>query len=285
VRRNRTADVHSCRIDHEPLEAFQVQKITAERAAAEVQVERAGGTLIIAINRPERRNAVDRVVSLGIAAALDQLDADPTLTVGILTGRGGHFCSGMDLKAFLDGQRPEVEGRGFGGLTERPPAKPLIAAVEGYALAGGCELVLACDLVVAADGANFGLPEVKRGLVAGSGGLVRLPQRIPRAIALEYALTGDLLDAATAHRWGLVNRLTAKGEALAGALELAARIAANGPLAIAMSKRIVSESAGWPADETWLRQAPLVDAVLATEDAREGALAFTEKRLPRWQGR
>lgn len=262
-----------------------VQTNMAGQAAAEVQVERSGSTLVIAIDRPERRNAVNRAVSLGIAAALDRLDADPTLTVGILTGRGGNFCSGMDLKAFLDGERPEIEGRGFGGLTEAPPAKPLIAAVEGYALAGGCELVLACDLIVAADDAKFGLPEVKRGLVAGSGGLVRLPQRIPRAIALEYVLTGDFLDAPTAHRWGLVNQLTPNGGALSGALALAARIAANGPLAVAMSKRIIVESAAWPAAEIWSRQTSLVDAVLATEDAREGALAFTEKRPPRWQGR
>jgi enoyl-CoA hydratase len=262
-----------------------VQTNMAGQTPAEVQVERTGSTLVISIDRPARRNAVNRAVSLAIAAALERLDADPTLTVGILTGRGGHFCSGMDLKAFLDGERPEIEGRGFGGLTEAPPAKPLIAAVEGYALAGGCELVLACDLIVAADDAKFGLPEVKRGLVAGSGGLVRLPQRMPRAIALEYVLTGDFLDAPTAHRWGLVNQLTPNGGALPGALALAARIAANGPLAVAMSKRIIVESAAWPAAEIWSRQMPLVDAVLATEDAREGALAFTEKRLPRWQGR
>lgn len=256
-----------------------------KQAADAVQVERHGGTLVIAINRPARRNAVDRAVSLAVAAAIDELDGDPALTVGILTGRGGTFCSGMDLKAFLEGQRPEVQGRGFGGLTESSPAKPLIAAVEGYALAGGCELALACDMIVAAEDAKFGLPEVKRGLVAGSGGLVRLPQRIPRAIALEYALTGDFMHATTAHRFGLVNHLTPSGGALAGALTLAARIAANGPLAVAMSKRIIVESPAWPAAELWSRQSPLVDAVLATEDAREGALAFTEKRAPRWQGR
>ena len=191
----------------------------------------------------------------------------------------------MDLQAFLDGERPEIEGRGFGGITEKPPRKPLIAAVEGFALAGGCELALACDLIVAAEDAFFGLPEVSRGLVAGSGGLVRLPRRIPPAIALEYALTGARLPAQEAHGWGLVNRITVSGEALAGALALAASICANGPLAVAMTKRIVMESPNWPQAELWSRQAPLVDAVLASEDAREGALAFAEKRPPIWRGR
>ena len=251
----------------------------------EVQVEHVGATLVIAIDRPARRNAVTRDVSVAIAAALDRLDDDPKLAVGILTGRGGYFCSGMDLRAFLEGQRPELEGRGFGGLTESPPRKPLIAAVEGFALAGGFELALACDMIVAAEDAEFGLPEVKRGLVAGSGGLVRLPRRIPPAIALEHALTGDRLDARTAHRWGLVNAVTPRGEALQGALGLAARIAANGPLAVVMSKRIVYDSAAWPVADTWALQKPLVDSILATDDAREGALAFTEKRAPQWRGR
>ncbi len=251
----------------------------------EVLTERRGATLVVTINRPGRRNAVTRLVSEGIAAAMDQLDGDAALSVGIITGAGGSFCAGMDLQAFLDGERPEIEGRGFGGITERPPRKPLIAAVEGFALAGGCELALACDLIVAADDAFFGLPEVSRGLVAGSGGLVRLPRRIPPAIALEYALTGARLPAQEAHRWGLVNRITAAGGALAGALALADSICANGPLAVAMTKRIVMESPNWAASELWSRQAPLVDEVLASEDAREGALAFAEKRAPVWRGR
>lgn len=250
-----------------------------------VAVEARGAALIIAIDRPQRRNAVTREVSLGIAAALDELDADNGLRVGILTGRGGTFCAGMDLKAFLAGERPELEGRGFGGLTESAPRKPLIAAVEGFALAGGCELALACDLIVAAEDATFGLPEVTRGLVAGSGGLIRLPQRIPRAIALEFALTGDRLDAKSAYERGLVNRLTPSGGALEGALELAERIVRNGPLAVEMTKRIVNESAGWQADEIWERQRPLVESVLASEDAKEGAAAFAEKRDPVWRGR
>ena len=250
-----------------------------------VEIDVVDATLVIAINRPAQRNAVNREVSLAIAEALDRLDAAPSLRVAILTGRGGSFCAGMDLKAFIAGERPELEGRGFGGLTEAPPKKPLIAAVEGYALAGGCELALACDLIIAAEDAWFGLPEVTRGLVAGSGGLVRLPQRIPPAIALEYALTGARMDAATAHRWGLVNRVTPSGGALNGALELAAQITANAPLSTLMTKRIVQDSAHWPEAEIWDRQRPLTESVLASNDAKEGALAFAEKRIPDWTGK
>ena len=249
-----------------------------------VLIERHGATLVMTLNRPERRNAVDYAMSQAIAAALDLLDTDAQLRVGIITGAGGSFCSGMDLKAFVAGSRPEVAGRGFGGLTEAPPAKPLIAAVEGFALAGGCEMALACDLIVAADDSSFGLPEVTRGLVAGSGGLTRLVRRIPPALAMEYALTGRRLPAREAHRVGLVNRLTAPGEALADALALAAEIAANAPLATMASKRIMVESADWTDAEQWDRQRPLVDAVLATHDAQEGARAFAEKRLPVWRG-
>ena len=244
-----------------------------------------GQTLIVSINRPQVRNAINRATAEGIAAAMDELDASPELRIGILTGAGGSFCAGMDLKAFLTGERPEIDGRGLAGITETPPRKPLIAAVEGYALAGGCELVLACDLVVAAEDAVFGVPEVTRGLVAGSGGLIRLPQRIPRQIALEYALTGAHMPATVAHQWGLVNRLTLHGAALDGARELANAIAKNGPLAVAMTKRIVAESPTWPSAEVWDRQRGLVEGVLATDDAREGAAAFAEKRTPMWRGR
>jgi enoyl-CoA hydratase len=250
-----------------------------------VDIEERGATLIITIDRPQQRNAINRATSYAIAAALDRLDAEPQWHAGILTGRGGNFCSGMDLKGFVAGERSELEGRGFGGLTERPPVKPLIAAVEGYALAGGCELALACDLIVAAENAQFGLPEVTRGLVAGSGGLVRLPRRIPVAIALEYALTGDRLSAADAHRWGMVNRLTPPGKALDGALTLADSITVNAPLAVAMTKRIIREARGWPDADVWERQRPLTEEVLRSDDAKEGALAFTEKRNPVWRGR
>ena len=252
---------------------------------SQVQIEQHGAVLVIAIDRPQQRNAVTHAVSLAIARALDRLDADPALRVGIITGRGSSFCAGMDLKAFADGERPELEGRGFAGITEAPPKKPVIAAVEGFALAGGCELALACDLIIAAETAWFGLPEVTRGLVAGSGGLVRLPRRIPEAIALEYALTGARMDAATAHRWGLVNRITPEGGALEGALALAAAITANAPLSTAMTKRIIRESREWPEDEIWDRQRPLVDGVLASADAAEGARAFAEKRPAQWTGR
>lgn len=249
-----------------------------------VLIEAHDAVLVIAINRPRQRNAVNLEVSLAIASALDMLDTRADLRVGILTGRDGCFCSGMDLKAFAGGERPEVAGRGFGGLTEKSPAKPLIAAVEGFALAGGCELALACDLIVAAEDASFGLPEVGRGLVAGSGGLIRLPRRIPPAIALEYALTGERMGAALAHQWGLVNRLTPSGGALAEALRLAAQIAANAPLSVMMTKRIVSESGDWPMDGIWQRQRPLAEAVIGSNDALEGARAFADKRLPVWSG-
>ncbi len=250
-----------------------------------VLVERHEGILIVTLNRPEARNAVNRDVAVRVCAALDELDADPTLSVGIVTGAGGSFCSGMDLKAFVIGERPEIDGFGFAGLTERRSAKPIVAAVEGYALAGGCEMVLACDLVVAAENAMFGIPEVTRGLVAGSGGLVRLPRKIPVNIAMEYALTGAHFPADRAHAWGLVNRLTAPGEALAGAVELARAILANGPLGVRTSKRLILESASWEMGDAWERQRPMVEAVLASEDSQEGARAFAEKRAPNWQGR
>jgi len=251
----------------------------------DVEVEQLGEILVIAINRPAQRNAVTREVSVEIANACDRLDGDDSLRVGILTGRGGYFCAGMDLKAFVSGQRPELENRGFGGLTERGPAKPLIAAVEGFALAGGFELALACDLIVAAEGATFGLPEVSRGLVAGSGGLVRLPQRIPRNIALQYSLTGEPLGAATARQWGLVNEICADGCALETAINLASRIAANAPLAVSMSKHIINEASDWSRDEVWAKQRPLVDSIIGSADAKEGSRAFTEKRQPTWSAR
>jgi enoyl-CoA hydratase len=245
----------------------------------------AAGVLVITLDRPQVRNAVDGATSRELAAALDRLDADDELAVGVLTGAGGTFCAGMDLKAFLDGEQPEIPGRGFGGLTQAPPRKPLVAAVEGYALAGGCELVLACDLVVAASDASFGLPEVGLGLIAGSGGLLRLPRRLPYHVAMELALTGDRFSAEDAQRWGLVGRLTEPGGALAAAVELAARIARNAPLALAATKRIVAGSWAWPADEVWERNQAELDAIKASADAAEGARAFAEKRPPRWAGR
>ena len=249
-----------------------------------VLVERDGPVLVVTMNRPDVRNAIDRATSEAIAGAMDTLDADPSLTVGILTGSGGHFCSGMDLKAFLRGERVELEGRGLAGITEKPPRKPLIAAIEGYAIAGGLEIALACDLIVASDTAQFAIPEVRRGLIAGSGGLIRLPQRIPRQVALEYALTGQLMPAAEAKHWGLVNRITVAGGALDEARALASEICANGPMAVQMSKHVIANAPSWPTAETWLRQRDVLEQVIASNDAREGALAFSEKRAPQWSG-
>ncbi|MFC4563186.1 crotonase/enoyl-CoA hydratase family protein [Nocardiopsis mangrovi] len=250
----------------------------------EVHYTAEDGVAVITIDRPRARNAVNAAVAQGIADALDDLDARADLAVGILTGAGGTFSSGMDLKAFMAGEVPVVDGRGFAGFAQRPPRKPLIAAVEGYALAGGFEAVLACDLVVAAEDARFGIPEVKRGLVAGGGGLLRLPARIPRNVAMELALTGDFVDAPRLAALGLVNTVTPSGGALDGARELAARIAANAPLALAVSKRVIAESAAWPAGEAWQRQDDLVLPVFGSRDAMEGAAAFAEKRPPVWRG-
>ncbi len=250
-----------------------------------VLTERRGRVLLITINRPDQRNAVNAAVAAGIGGALDELDADPGLSVGVLFGAGKGFCSGMDLKAFVTGERPFVEGRGFAGITQRSADKPLIAAVEGFALAGGLEVALACDLIVAARGARLGIPEVKRSLVAAGGGLLRLPRALPRNVAMEMALTGDPIEAERAQELGLVNRLTEPGEALTAALELADTIAANGPLALAATKRILLESPDWPDAEFFERQRPIYDQVFGSEDAREGATAFAERRAPVWQGR
>jgi enoyl-CoA hydratase len=246
-----------------------------------VELAADGDVLVVTINRPEARNAVNLAVAEGIAAAMDRLDDDEALRAGVLTGAGGTFCAGMDLKAFVAGERPFVEGRGFAGLVRRPPVKPLIAAVEGWAVAGGFEIALACDLIVAGRDARFGIPEVKRSLVAAGGALIRLPRRIPYHLAVELALTGDPIDASRAHAVGLVARLAEPGEAVAAARELAAAIAANGPLAIAATKRILAADEG----DAWERQAEIADPVFASEDAREGARAFAEKRPPVWRGR
>lgn len=242
------------------------------------------GILIVTINRPEAKNAMTKAAAEGIAAAMDRLDAEGGLRVAIITGAGGTFCSGMDLKGFLRGETPSVPGRGFGGLTEAPPKKPLIAAVDGYALAGGLELMIACDMVVANSNAKFGIPEAKRGLVAGAGGLIRLPEQIPQRIALELAVTGDFIDATRAYQLGLINRIT-EGAALDGALELAATISANGPLAVQVSKQIISEYRTWPIDQRWAKQGALMGPVFTSADAREGAAAFAEKRKPNWTGK
>lgn len=250
-----------------------------------VLVERRDHVLIITINRPEARNALNGAASRALAAAVDELDASEELRVGILTGAGGTFCAGMDLKGFLAGDSPAIAGRGFGGITNTPPRKPLIAAVEGWAVAGGFELMLACDLAVAGQGSHFGVPEVKRALVAGGGAAILLPRRIPYAVAFELLLTGDPITADRAFELGLVNRVAPDGEAVTVALELAAAIAANGPLAVAATKQIARAAADWTLEEAWERQAELYKPVFASQDAKEGARAFAEKRAPVWLGR
>ena len=249
-----------------------------------VSVEVADGIGTITINRPEARNAVNEAVATGVAAAIDDLDSRPDVAALVFTGAGGTFCAGMDLKGFAAGENSAAGGRGFGGITQRPPAKPVIAAVEGYALAGGFEIVLSCDLIVASEEAVFGLPEVSRGLVAGAGGLFRLPRRIPYHLAMEIALTGARVPARRLDAVGLINRLVPPGEALAQARELAAVIRRNAPLALAATKRIVVESADWPQSESFDRQAEIAGPVFFSADAMEGAVAFAEKRAPVWRG-
>jgi enoyl-CoA hydratase len=253
--------------------------------SGEVLTEEKDGVLVVSLNRPEARNAVNEALAASVAEAMERLDESPGLRVGIITGTGGTFCAGMDLKAFVRGEHPVIEGRGFAGLAKRPPVKPLIAAVEGYALAGGFEIVLACDLVVATENASFGIPEVTRGLVAAGGGLLRLPRRIPYHQAMELALLGKHVPAPRMRELGLVNRLVPNGQALAVALELAGELAANGPLALTASKRIIVESADWSEDESWVKQDEIARPVGTSADAREGAIAFAEKRAPMWQGR
>jgi enoyl-CoA hydratase len=239
----------------------------------------------VTLNRPDARNAVNLAVAEGVAAALDDLDADDELRIGVLTGAGNGFCAGMDLKAFVSGERPYVGDRGFAGITQRSARKPLIAAIEGFAVAGGLEVALSCDLVVAARGAKLGIPEVKRSLVAAGGALLRLPRRIPYHVAIELALTGDPITAERAAELGLVNRLADPGGAVDAALELAAAIAKNAPLALDASKRIVQEQSDWSAAEAWAKQGEIAGPVFMSEDAREGATAFAEKREPQWRGR
>ncbi|WP_433189913.1 crotonase/enoyl-CoA hydratase family protein [Actinoallomurus sp. CA-150999] len=252
--------------------------------ADSVIVEHLDRVLVISINRPQARNAINREVTEVIAAAVDELDERDDLSLGIITGTGGNFCAGMDLKAFLAGEDVTLPGRGLAGICRRPPRKPMIAAVEGWALAGGFEIALTCDLIVAAEDARFGVPEVKRGLVAAAGGLLRLPRRIPRAIAMQLALTGEPMSATDALRYGLVNELTPSGAALEGALDLARQITPNGPLAVQVTKQILDGAGDRTVDEGFAEQEPLIDRILRSDDAREGSLAFAEKRAPIWTG-
>jgi enoyl-CoA hydratase len=250
-----------------------------------ILTEERDGILIVTINRPDARNSVNAAVASGIADALDRLDAEDDLRVGILTGAGGYFSSGMDLKAFVQGESPYAGDRGFAGIAQRASRKPLIAAIEGFALAGGFEIALSCDLIVASREARFGIPEVKRSLVAAGGALLRLPRRIPYHLAMEMALTGDPIGAEQAHEAGIVNRLAEPGAALDTAVELAQAIVKNAPLALIASKQIIEQSPEWSSDEMWVKQGEIAGPVFTSEDAREGATAFAEKREPVWRGR
>jgi len=250
-----------------------------------VVIEVGEGVMVITLNRPSAKNAANGALARGVSAAIDQLESDDDIRVAIITGAGGTFCSGMDLKAYIHGEDPRIEGRGFAGLCEYTVSKPLIAAVEGYALAGGFEMVISCDLIVAAKNATFGIPETKRGLVAGAGGLVRLPKQIPPKIAKEWALTGDMFTAQRAYEIGLINQIVGPGQALAAAKSLAERIASNGPLAVAISKKVLDQALDWSNADMFREQEALIMPVLFSEDAREGATAFAEKRRPAWKGK
>lgn len=258
--------------------------MTQEPSTHPLLSDKRGPVLVLTLNRPEAKNAFNAALSQALSDALDQFDEDPELRVAVLTGAGGSFSAGMDLKALLKGEQSATQKRGGFGIMARPPEKPLIAAIEGYAVAGGMELALCCDLIVATEASKLGLPEVKRGLVAVGGGLFRLPARIPYHVVMELALTGDLVPAQRMLELGLVTRVVPAGEALNAAVELAERIAANAPLAVAATKQILRSARTWTEAEAWSEQRKIAKPALTSQDAKEGARAFAEKRPPVWRG-
>lgn len=259
-------------------------------ADAPATMERIGSVAVITLNRPRSRNAVNAELSTAVGTALEELEADPNLHVGIITGAGPAFCAGADLRSLAAGEPITAPGHpewGFAGIVEHEVSKPLIAAVNGFALGGGTEILLACDLAVLSEEAALGLPEVKRGLFAAAGGLIRMPRQLPVKVVMELALTGETMSPQDALRWGLVNRVVPVGEVLSSAMELAVAVAENAPLAVRTSKKLIkraaAEGSAWDGDIWALQQEQLV-LILATADAREGSMAFAEKRPATWTG-
>lgn len=252
-----------------------------------VTYERSDHIVVLTLDRPEARNAIDPAMASALEGAVDRLEVDDDAWVGVLAGAGPAFCAGADLKAISEGRDAGITTRrsGFAGFCRRERTKPVIAAVDGPALAGGCEIVLACDLVVASTAASFGLPEVKRSLVAAAGGVFRLPRKVPVNVAMAMVLTGDPITAEQAYVHGIVNELVEPGAALDHAVALAGRIAANAPIAVRLSRQALLAGAMADDDTAWRASGEAARAVTATEDFREGPLAFIEKRAPRWTGR